>query len=170
MLLTTNKKCHCTEVATGDVLWRKVFLKNSQISQENTCVRGSFLIKLQALTEHLRTPRRLRALAALLKNILWHKCFPVIFVKFLRALFYRTPLGDCFCHTLVEYGDLSVNLFPLATLPTGFKLNFDFQNTLRTSSESFRNIQFISCFRKVSDILLRRICDTWVNLPVNVCM
>ena len=127
MLLTTNKKCHCTEVATGDVLWRKVFLKNSQISQENTCVRGSFLIKLQALTEHLRTPRRLRALAALLKNILWHKCFPVNFVKFLRALFYRTPLGDCFCHTLVEYGDLSVNLSPWPPCPQDLNWTLTFK-------------------------------------------
>ena len=50
------------------VLWRKVFLEISQNSQENTCVRVSFLIKLQAL-----------------KKRLWHRCFPVNFVKFLRA-------------------------------------------------------------------------------------
>ena len=30
--------------------------------------------------------------ATLLKKRLWHRCFPVNFVKFLR-----TPLGDCFC-------------------------------------------------------------------------
>ena len=24
-------------------------------------------------------------------------CFPVNFKKYLRNLFYRTPLGDCFC-------------------------------------------------------------------------
>ena len=35
------------EAATGTVLWRKVFLKNSQNSQENTCARVSFLMKLQ---------------------------------------------------------------------------------------------------------------------------
>ena len=30
--------------------------------------------------------------ATLLKKILWHRCFPVNFAKFLRALFfYRTP-------------------------------------------------------------------------------
>ena len=34
--------------------------------------------------------------ATLLKKKLWHRCFPVIFVKFLRTPFYRTPLGDCF--------------------------------------------------------------------------
>ena len=37
------------EAATGEVLWQKVFLKISQNLQENTCVRFSFLIMLQAL-------------------------------------------------------------------------------------------------------------------------
>ena len=37
-----------TETTTGSVLWKKVFLKNSQNSRENTCARASFLIKLQA--------------------------------------------------------------------------------------------------------------------------
>ena len=36
-------------------------------------------------------------LATLLKNRLWLKCFPVNFTDFLRNLFQRTPLGDCFC-------------------------------------------------------------------------
>ena len=34
--------------------------------------------------------------APLLNKRLWRKCFPVNFVKFLRTLFYRTPLDDCF--------------------------------------------------------------------------
>ena len=42
-----------TEAATGDVLWKKVFLGISQNSQENTCVRASFLIKLQASGQQL---------------------------------------------------------------------------------------------------------------------
>ena len=37
-----------TEAATRDVLWKKVLLEISQDSQENTCVKASFLIKLQA--------------------------------------------------------------------------------------------------------------------------
>ena len=37
------------EAATGVVLWKKMFLKILQNSQENTCVRVRFLIKLQAL-------------------------------------------------------------------------------------------------------------------------
>ena len=36
------------ETATGGVLWEKVFLEISHNSQENTCVRVSFLIMLQA--------------------------------------------------------------------------------------------------------------------------
>ena len=35
--------------------------------------------------------------AALLKNRLRHRCFPVNFAKFLRTLFNRTPSGDYFC-------------------------------------------------------------------------
>ena len=37
-----------TEAATGGVLCKKVFLKISQNSQENTCARASFVIKFQA--------------------------------------------------------------------------------------------------------------------------
>ena len=47
------------EAATGGVLLKKVFLEILQNSQENTCARVSFLIKLQASSkEHLfyRTP------------------------------------------------------------------------------------------------------------------
>ena len=37
-----------TEAATRGVLQKKVFFKMLQNSQENTCARVSFLIKLQA--------------------------------------------------------------------------------------------------------------------------
>ena len=37
-----------SEEATEGVLKKKAFLKIAQISQENTCARVSFLIKLQA--------------------------------------------------------------------------------------------------------------------------
>ena len=49
---------------------KKVFLKISQNSQENTCDRVSFLIKLQVC----------------------HRCFPVNFVKFLRTHFFTEHL------------------------------------------------------------------------------
>ena len=51
---------------------KKVFLEISQNSQENTCARVSFLIKLQVRP------------ATLLKKRLWHRRFLVNFVKFLR--------------------------------------------------------------------------------------
>ena len=63
---------------------KKVFLEILQNSQENTCARVSFSIKLQA------------APVTLLKKRLWYRCFPVNFAKFLIKFFYRTPLGDCF--------------------------------------------------------------------------
>ena len=59
---------------------KKLFLEISQNPQENTCARDSFLIKLQA--SGLRP-------ANLLKKRLWHCCFPVYFVKFLRTLFFK---------------------------------------------------------------------------------
>ena len=48
---------------------KKVFLEISLNSHENTCAR------------------------------VWHKCFSVNFVEFLRTPFYRTPLDDCSIHT-----------------------------------------------------------------------
>ena len=44
----------------------KLFLEISQNSQENTCARVPFLLKKR----------------------LWHRCFPVNFVKFLRTSFF----------------------------------------------------------------------------------
>ena len=60
---------------------KKVFLEISQNSQENTCARVSFLIKLQVRP------------ATLLKKRLWHRCFAVKFCKISKKTFsYRTPL------------------------------------------------------------------------------
>ena len=55
-----------------------------QNSQENTCARVSFLIKLQ------------EPLATLLKKRLWHRCFPVNFAKFLRKPFSQSTSGWLF--------------------------------------------------------------------------
>ena len=52
------------------VFCKKVFLKTLQNSAESTCTRVLLLIKLQAI-----------------KKKLWHRCFPVIFAKFLRKPF-----------------------------------------------------------------------------------
>ena len=54
---------------------KKGVLELSQNSQENTCAKASFLIK-----------------NLYLKKRLWHRCFPVIFVKFLISPFFRELL------------------------------------------------------------------------------
>ena len=56
-----------------ELLCKKVILEISRNSQENTCARDSFLIKLQV--SGLKT-------VTLLKKNLCHKCFPVNFGKF----------------------------------------------------------------------------------------
>ena len=43
-----NNSFEMTVTTTGGVLSEKLFLKISQNSQENTCARDSFLIKLRA--------------------------------------------------------------------------------------------------------------------------
>ena len=62
---------------------KKLFLEISQNSQENTCVRVSFLIKLQLLPNKPAT---------LLKKRLWHRCFAMKFAKFLRTTFFAEHL------------------------------------------------------------------------------
>ena len=52
-----------------EVFRKKVFLKISQNSQGNTCIKDSFFLRP----------------AFLLKTRLWHRCFPRNFAKFLRT-------------------------------------------------------------------------------------
>ena len=83
---------HSFKKQPPEVFYRKkMFLKISQNLQETTCARVTFLTKLQAYSRP----------ATLLKKGLWHRCFPVNFAKFLRALFHRTP-RDCFCHSFLD--------------------------------------------------------------------
>ena len=56
---------------------KKVFLEIPQNPQENTCSRVSFFNKVGGLRP-----------ATLLKKRLWHRCFSVNFVKFLRTHFF----------------------------------------------------------------------------------
>ena len=59
---------------------KKVFLeRSSQDSQENTCIRDSYLIELQTWKA--------------VKKRLWHKCFPVNLAKFLRTPFLQNTSG-----------------------------------------------------------------------------
>ena len=66
-----------------DVFFKKVFIEISQNSSENSCARVSFLIKLQA---SVLSP------ITLLKKRLWHRYFPMNFVKFLRTPFLKEHL------------------------------------------------------------------------------
>ena len=75
------------EAAARGALRKKVFLKISQNSHENT--RASFLITLASF---LNTRVSFLITLQASKKILWHRRFPVNFAKFLRTLFYRTPL------------------------------------------------------------------------------
>ena len=77
--LAQEFSCESCEISKNTFFVEHI-LEISQDSQENTCARVSFLIKLQARP------------ATLLKKRLWRRCFPVNFAKFLRTLFYRTPL------------------------------------------------------------------------------
>ena len=56
---------------------KKVFLEISEHSQESTCARVSFFNKVAGLKP-----------ATLLKRRLWHRCFPMNAVKFLRTPFH----------------------------------------------------------------------------------
>ena len=80
------------EAVTRGDLYKKVFLKFSQNSQENTCARASFLIKLQAEICNLISKETLAQLLS---------CeFCEIFKN---TFFYRKPLDDCLC---ITYGKI----------------------------------------------------------------
>ena len=61
-----------------DVFYKKGVLRNfTKFTRKHLC-QSPFLKKLQ-------------------KKRLWHRCFPVDFVKFLITLFSQNTSGDCFC-------------------------------------------------------------------------
>ena len=86
--VTYEKKCYVLEAFFRNCSVKKVFLKNSQNSQENICVRVSFLIKLQASDLFFNKVAGLKP-ATLLKKRLWHRCFLMNFEKFLRKPFLK---------------------------------------------------------------------------------
>ena len=79
-LYTMNWTTTNAETVSQRCSVKEVFLEISQNSQENTCVRVSFLVK------SLRP-------ATLLKKSLWYRCFPVNFPKFLSAYFLQNTSG-----------------------------------------------------------------------------
>ena len=62
---------------------RKIQIKVSQSSRENTSASVSFFSKVAGLRP-----------ATLLKNRLRHRCFPVDFVKFLRNFFWKATVSQ----------------------------------------------------------------------------
>ena len=77
ILIIFQMKIVATEAVAQRCSVKKVFLEILQNSQENTCARVSFLIKLQA---------------TLLKKRLWHRSFPVNFAKFRRTPIFTEQL------------------------------------------------------------------------------
>ena len=80
------------EAATEGV-FEEVFIKISENSQANTCVKVYFFNEI------------VRLRSATLKKRLRHRCFPRNFSKFLRNFFSKTPPSDCCC----KYLDISCN-------------------------------------------------------------
>ena len=92
-----------SEAANGGVLQEKVFLENSQNSQETIC------------KPHETRPRS----QTLLKQRLPHRCFTVNFAKFLRKYFYRAPPRDCFSPLIkerLEWYDCDCNIYSCVVL------------------------------------------------------
>ena len=91
MFITKKSSCKTSKSQSdlGTVARRcsvkKMFLKILQNSQENTCIRVS-----------------------LLKKRLWHWCFPVNFVKYLRTHFCRTPLVAASPDSGTESGEVDL--------------------------------------------------------------
>ena len=104
-----------------------MFLKISQNSQESTCARVFFKIKLQAWDLQPAT---------LLKRRLWHRCFLSNFAKFFRAPFYLDTSAGCF-RTVV-----------LRTLTVKFQIN-------PTIISSKTSLQFCSRFNFLKKLTLQ---------------
>ena len=99
--LIWSESLRATEAVVQRCSVKKVFLEISQNSQENTCTGVSFLIKLQALG------------LTLLKKRLWHRFFPVNFVKFLRTLYFTEYLWWLLLETLLWCSSISYLNVPL---------------------------------------------------------
>ena len=80
---------------------KNVFLKIWQNSQENTCVRVSFVNKIIGWGPQLYLKRD------------WRRCFPVNFAKFLRTPFLQNTSGRLFLQLKILYNFSAVSIFVL---------------------------------------------------------
>ena len=96
-LLWTSAKMRTKNFMNSSIIFRssqqrcfvkKGVLEISQNSQESTCARVSFLIKLQVPP------------VTLLKKRLWHSCLPVNLAKFLRTPFSQNTSGRLLLYIL----------------------------------------------------------------------
>ena len=118
------------EAATRGVLYEKVFLEISR-----SCLRP----------------------ATLLKKRLWHKCFPVNFVKFLRRSFLQSTSGGVVLLVfLTSFGNLAwkvVNDYSITTnRKTKVRLNIQYNSKLYYYSILFNIIPNYTFFYKQSKI------------------
>ena len=86
---------------------KKVFLETSQNSQKNNCAIVSFFNKVAS------------GFATLLKTSLWHRCFPLNLVKFLKAPFYIEHLWWLLLSIVVT------SLIQLKMITSAFQAGFD---------------------------------------------
>ena len=125
---------------------KKVFLKISQNSQENTCARACATVQLQL---YLCNSWRIVWVCltilpgTLLKKRLWHRFFPVNFAKFLRTPFLQNTFGDCFCqcHEMSWFTFFCTLEYQIVVLPP---------STVFLFFESYTKYQLflkVNCFR-----------------------
>ena len=85
-----KKTLRLSEAVVRTCSVKKMFLKISQTSQENTCVGVSFLKSYRPEGYNF------------IKQRLQHRCFPVNFAKFLKNLFCRATANRCFWNFFVQ--------------------------------------------------------------------
>ena len=107
-MITICSTCRKSKSSHRRCSVKKMFLGISQNSQENTCARVSILIKLQACN-------------FILKYRLWHRCFPVNFVKFLRTPFLQNTSG----RLLLKISQTVIRTWVLLCIPKKLKVNIN---------------------------------------------
>ena len=108
---------------------KKVFLRNSQNSQENICARV-FFKKVKGVRP-----------GTLLKNKLWHRCFPVNFAKFLRAPVLQNTYGRLLLNNLVSVEKVTVALGIKNTIRWSIKMQVTKIAAIRKHHVTTVNIQ-----------------------------
>ena len=84
---------------------KQVFLEVSQNSKENTCARGSFLIKLQVWACNFI---KKETLSQVFSNEFWEISK--------NTFSYRMPLGDCFRTLLYFWGPFNYKIYDIMSI------------------------------------------------------